>query len=166
MATLPAHAEGSSSIDVIDASVGGGGRGLMLFCQTRVLDKLFRAVLLSILTASRLPTPSPSLLCESLAFILRVPGPGHILQTGLKLQNLCGVTGKALMGMCVGGGGRGPEGVESGREPNPREKRSQATTKDYSVPEYRAELERVLKKKAGLFISPSCIVDSWNFCKE
>lgn len=105
MATLPAHAEGSSSIDVIDASVGGGGRGLMLFCQTRVLDKLFRAVLLSILPPSCLPTPSPSLLCESLAFILRVPEPGHILRTGLKLQNLRGVTRKALMG--VWGGGKG-----------------------------------------------------------
>lgn len=105
MATLPAHAEGSSSIDVIDASVGGGGRGLMLFCQTRVLDKLFRAVLLSILPPSCLPTPSPSLLCESLAFILHVPEPGHILRTGLKLQNLRGVTRKALMG--VWGGGKG-----------------------------------------------------------
>lgn len=56
--------------------------------------------------------------------------------------------------------------VESGREPNPRGKRSQATTKDYSVPEYRAELEKGLRKKAGLFISPSYIVDCWNFCKE
>lgn len=62
------------------------------------------------------------------------------------------------------GGGAG--GVESGRETNPREKRSQATTKDYSVPEYRAELERGVRKKAVLFTSPSYIVDSWNFCKE
>lgn len=65
MATLPAHAEGSSSIDVIDASTGSGGRGLM-FSQTRARDKLLHALLASVLPPSHLSSPRPPLLHENL----------------------------------------------------------------------------------------------------
>lgn len=56
--------------------------------------------------------------------------------------------------------------VESGRGPRPREERSQATQEDVPYLGGGTELGRGLRKEASLFISSSCVPDSWNFYKE
>lgn len=83
MAALQGPSGGSCFIDVIDASMGRGGRGLMLLCQTRVLAEALNIVLsVCPFLVSPLPT-SPRLPEESLA-----PHSEHLVVKTLLEQRL------------------------------------------------------------------------------